>query len=429
MRPQPWNVRTTKVAAASQRAAPGRRSARSSRASEGGADHRTDRAAESGRAGDERVLAGGHVRKPESTLRVRARRRVADPRDVVADVHELNLHASRLLPGRIDDRPLDPRHRHELQLKVHAQAFLPDAERDGGGAAGDRGAGIEDRGIARCLVVGSALALGNGHAVQERGRRLLSRRGCLRAERGRCLLQPLGDGAARAADPWRGGDDVLALRESVDAVHAPVVGRVVTRLLERADAALDRIAQDSNLGSRHGLSVLVEHRSGEHAAARDLERDRQSLPVLELNGRAGPPRAGHPLPVTDVEMPRLAGRQRKAARRKGGEGVSAPVVGRHRPSADRVAGQRHAGVPRRCSGPQHDDGTGNARRAAGNVLGRRRHVANRSVSLSAWRRGLASSTALPGMGAAGHDQEQCEERRKQPGEKGGGSGHRFACLT
>ena len=155
--------------------------------------------------------------------------------------------------------------------------------------------------------------------------------------------------------PRRREDDVLAGLQTVDAVHAAVVGLPAAGLLQRALAALHDVAKRADGRAGNGLGVLVEDGAGDDATARDLQLHLKTLAVGELDRRAGPARLA--LAVGAADVTGLRRREVEPALGKRAEGEAARVVRRRAAAAaDLVAArQAHARPARRLAGPGDHD--------------------------------------------------------------------------
>ena len=97
------------------------------------------------------------------------------------------------------------------------------------------------------------------------------------------------DLSRRAGIARRRVDDVIAGLEAVDAIDAAIVRLPAAGGLQRALPALQDVAKRPDRGTRDRLTVLVEDRARDHAAAPDLQLHLQALTIGKLNRRAGRP--------------------------------------------------------------------------------------------------------------------------------------------
>ena len=265
---------------------------------------------------DERVLAGrdprdrklrrGHGRARQ---RDRARREhgVACVRLIGLARIQRDRRSRQRLTGVIDHRPGNGRRRHDLQREADVAVLL---------AGGHRHAGRRARAGDAGKVDGRVL-----HWPPTRGRRAAWRLRPARLRVGHRERRADANRRGGRARPRNRGDNVVAWRQPVDAVHAAIVcerARGRRRVRSRVDC------QHGHAGGR--TTVVVRDRSGDHRARQQFEHDRRALPVQQRDRHAGPA----PGPLRSVERrdaADLAGRHGIARRRQRHELELALVTG------------------------------------------------------------------------------------------------------
>ncbi len=218
------------------------------------------------RAGAQRVAARRHVRERERAVPSDARSVVLADLAAAAGavVGEIDVAAPRGAAVRIGHVAGDARRPHQLQIEIHVEHFLTDADGNRTCLLDRRHAGIVGWGVVQLLLV-----------VSSRGRRARSRRTATPSASAAWTKSagPAGPESTRSAAARDRVDVVVARHQPPHTILTAIVGLPVAGRRQAAIALLILVAHDADTGADDRFAFLVEHATGDHPAARQPELD------------------------------------------------------------------------------------------------------------------------------------------------------------